>query len=94
MSCEDIFEFVRKQVELMNKLFEEHMKLMNKLLEQAMKEFEDAVRRGDGVYDGYFLTIRIENGKPYVRYYRISNRPFGEELKKEEKEVAKVAREA
>ena len=94
MSCEDIFEFVRKQVELMNKLFEEHMKLMNKLLEQAMKEFEDAVRRGDGVYDGYFLTIRIENGKPYVKYYRFSNKPFGEELKEEEKEIAKVAVQA
>jgi len=78
----------------MNKLFEEHIKLMNKLFEQAMKEFEEAVRREGGIYDGYFLTIRIENGKPYVRYYRISNKPFGEELKREEKEVSKVATQA
>jgi len=94
VSCEDIFEFVRKQVELMNKLFEEHMKLMNKLLEQAMKEFEDAVRRGDGVYDGYILSVRIENGKPYVRYYHISNKPFGERLKEETKETTRIAVQA
>ena len=90
MSCRGIFEFVRKQEELMNKLFEEHIKFMNKLFEQAMKEFEEAVRRDRGIYDGYFLTIRIENGKPYVRYYRISNKPFGEELKEEAKEVVKA----
>lgn len=93
MSCEDIFEFVRKQEELMNKLFEEHVKFMNKIFEQAMREFEDAVKKGEGVYDGYFLSVRIEDGKPYVRYYRISNKPFGEELKKEEKEKAKEATE-
>ncbi len=94
MSCRDIFEFIKKQEELMSKIFEEHVKFMNKMFEQAMKEFEDAVRRGDGVYDGYFISIRIENGKPYVRYYRISNKPFGEELKEEEKEVTKVVTRA
>jgi len=94
VGCGDIFDFIREQEELMSKIFEEHVKLMNKMLEQAMREFEDAVKKGEGVYDGYFLSVRIENGKPYVRYYRISNKPFGEELKKEEKEVAKVAREA
>jgi hypothetical protein len=82
---------MRRQEELVNKIFEEHMRFMNKVFEQAMKEFEDAMKKGEGIYDGYFLTIRIENGKPYVRYYRISNRPFGEGLKKEEKEVSKVA---
>ena len=94
MSCKDIFEFVRKQEELINKLFEEHMKLMNKMFEQTIKDFEEAVRRGEGFYDGYFLSVRIENGRPHVKYYRISNKPFGEELKKEEKEVAKVATQA
>ena len=74
----------------MNKLFEEHMKFINKLFEQAMKEFEEAVRRDSGIYDGYFLTIRIENGKPYVRYYRISNKPFGEELKEEARAIAQA----
>jgi hypothetical protein len=90
VSCRDIFEFVRKQEELMNKLFEEHIKFMNKLFEQAMKEFEETVRRGEGIYDGYFLSVRIENGKPYVKYYRFSNKPFGEELKEETKEVVKA----
>lgn len=94
MSSRDIFEFIKKQEELINKIFEEHMKFMNKVFEQAMREFKDAVRRGDGVYDGYFISVRIENGKPYVRYYHISNKPFGEELKEEEKEVAKVATQA
>jgi len=75
VSCRDIFEFIKKQEELMNKIFEEHIKFMNKMFEQAMKEFEEAVRRGDGVYDDYFLSVRIENGKPYVRYYRFSNAP-------------------
>ena len=78
----------------MNKIFEEHIKLINKAFEQAMREFEEAVRRGDGVYDGYFFSVRIENGKPYVRYYRISNKPFGEELKKETKETTKIAVQA
>ncbi len=94
MSCEDIFEYIRKQEELMNKLFEEHIKLMNKLFEEAMRDFEEAVRRGEGVYDGYFISVRIENGKPYVKYYHFSNKPFGEELKEEEKEVTKVAVQA
>jgi len=94
VSCRDIFEFIKKQEELFNKIFEEHVKFMNKMFEQAMKEFEDAVRRGDGVYDGYFISVRIENGKPYVKYYRFSNKPFGEELKREEKEVAKVVTQA
>ena len=93
VSC-NIFDFIKKQEELVNKIIEEHVKLMNKMLEQAMREFEDAVRRSRGIYDGYFLTIRIENGKPYVRYYRFSSKPFGEELKREEKEVAKVATQA
>jgi len=78
----------------MNKLFEEHTKLINKLFEQVMKEFKETVRRGEGIYDGYFLSVRIENGKPYVKYYRFSNKPFGEELKEEEKGVAKVATQA
>jgi len=94
VSCGDIFEFIKKQEELMNKIFEEHIKFMNKLFEQAMREFEETVRRGDGVYDGYILSVKIENGRPYVKYYRISNKPFGEELKEEEKEVAKVATQA
>ena len=74
----------------MNRLFEEHIKFMNKLFEQAMREFEDAMRRDGGIYDGYFLTIRIENGKPYVKYYRISNKPFGEELKEEARAIAQA----
>ena len=45
MSCRDIFEYIRKQEELMNKLFEEHMKFMNKLFEQAMKEFEETIKK-------------------------------------------------
>jgi len=94
VSCIDIFDFIKKQEEFMNKIIEEHVKFMNKIFEQAMREFEDAVRSGGGVYDGYFLSVRIENGKPYVRYYRFSNKPFGEELKKEEKEVAKATTQA
>lgn len=94
MSYRDIFEFIKKQEELMNKIFEEHLKFMNKMFEQAMREFEDAVKKGDGIYDGYFISVRIEDGKPYVRYYRISNKPFGEELKEETKEVARVATQA
>jgi len=94
VSCRDIFEFIKRQEELINKIIEEHTKFMNKIFEQTMREFEEAVRRGDGVYDGYFISVRIENGKPYVRYYHISNKPFGEELKEEEKEVAKVATQA
>jgi len=94
VSCRDIFEFVRKQEELINKIIEEHVKFMNKMFEQAMREFENAVKKGEGVYDGYILSVKIENGKPYVRYYRISNKPFGEELKKEEKEAAKVVAQA
>jgi hypothetical protein len=94
VSCRDIFDFIKKQEELVNKIFEEHVRLINKLFEQAMKEFEEVAKKGEGIYDGYFLSVRIENGKPYVRYYRISNKPFGEELKEETKEVAKVAREA
>jgi len=90
VSCRDIFEFLRKQEELINKIFEGHVKLMNRMLEQAMREFEDAVRRGDGVYDGYFISVRIENGKPYVRYYHISNKPFGEELKEEARAIAQA----
>jgi hypothetical protein len=90
VSCRDIFDFIRKQEELMNKLFEEHIKLMNKLFEEAMKDFEETVRRGEGVYDGYFISVRIENGKPYVRYYRISNKPFGEELKEEARAIAQA----
>jgi len=90
VSCRDIFEYIRKQEELMNRLFEEHIKFMNKLFEQAMREFEDAMRRDGGIYDGYFLTIRIENGKPYVKYYRISNKPFGEELKEEARAIAQA----
>jgi len=85
-----MFEYIRKQEELMNKLFEEHIKLMNKLFEEAMKDFEETVRRGEGVYDGYFLSVRIENGKPYVKYYRISNKPFGEELKEETRAIAQA----
>jgi hypothetical protein len=94
VSYRDIFEFIKKQEELMNKIFEEHLKFMNKMFEQAMREFEDAVKKGDGIYDGYFISVRIEDGKPYVRYYRISNKPFGEELKEETKEVARVATQA
>jgi len=75
VSCEDIFKFMRRQEELVNKIIEEHVKFMNKVFEQAMREFEEAVRRGDDVYDGYFISVRIEDGKPYVRYYRISNAP-------------------
>jgi len=94
VSCEDIFEFMRRQEELVNRIIEEHMRFMSKMLEQAMREFEDAVKKGEGVYDGYILSVRIENGKPYVKYYRFSNKPFGEKLKEEEKEVAKVATQA
>ncbi len=94
MSCRGIFEFIKKQEELMSKIFEEHIKFMNKMFEQAMKEFEDVVKKNEGVYDGYFLSVRIENGKPYVKYYRISNRPFGGELKEETKETAKIAVQA
>jgi hypothetical protein len=90
VSCRDVFEYIRKQEELMNKLFEEHIKFMYKLFEQAMKEFEQAVKKDEGVYDGYFISIRIENGKPYVKYYRFSNKPFGEELKDEAKDVVKA----
>jgi hypothetical protein len=90
VSCEDIFEYIRKQEELMNKLFEEHTKLINKLFEQAIKEFEDAVRRGESIYDGYFLSVRIEDGKPHVKYYRISNKLFGEELKDEARAIAQA----
>jgi len=85
VGCRDIFEFIKKQEEFMSKIFEEHTKFMNKMLEQAMREFEETVRRSRGIYDGYFLTIRIENGKPYVKYYRFSSKPFGEELKREDK---------
>jgi len=94
VSCRDIFEFIKKQEELMDKIFEKHIKFMNKLFEQAMREFEEAVKKGEGVYDGYILSVRVEDGKPYVRYYRFSNKPFGEELKMEEKEAAKVAVQA
>ena len=78
----------------MNKLFEEHTKLINKLFEQVMKEFKETVRRGEGIYDGYFLSVRIENGKPYVKYYRFSNKPFGERLKEETKETTRIAVQA
>jgi hypothetical protein len=94
VSCENIFEFVRRQEELINKIIEEHIKFMSKLFEEAMREFKETAKKGEGIYDGYFLSVRVENGKPYVKYYRISNRPFGEELKREEKEVAEVATQA
>jgi len=94
VSCEDIFEFIKKQEELISKIFEEHIKFMNKVFEQAMKEFEDAVKKGESVYDGYILSVKIENGRPYVKYYRISNKPFGEELKEEEKETTRITVQA
>jgi len=72
----------------MNKIVEEHVKFMNKVFEQTMKVFEEAMKRGDGIYDGYFLSVRIENGKPYVKYYRFSSKSFGEELKEEARAIA------
>jgi len=85
---------MRRQEELVNKIIEEHIKFMNKVFEHAMKEFEDAVKKGEGVYDGYILSVKIENGRPYVKYYRISNMPFDEELKEKTKGTAKVATQA